>query len=108
VAAATLGRDSLSAVASAGAAMPLSRARREVGEAAGTSVGFWCLVVRREEQMFRKAGFVTFGLVMAFSATYVAGRHALKIGLGEDWGAPIMGAVFTAAVLLIDRPSVGA
>jgi hypothetical protein len=57
--------------------------------------------------MLRKIGFVAFGIFVAISAAYVAGRIIVEIGLGYDWAALIFAVVFAAAVLLIDRPHVG-
>jgi hypothetical protein len=56
----------------------------------------------------RKAALLAFGLFVALSAAYVAGRIVFEIGLGIIWAASISAVIFAIAILVIvRRPTVG-
>ena len=56
----------------------------------------------------RKLALLAFGLFVALSAAYVAGRIVFEIGLGITWAASISAVIFAIAILVIvRRPTVG-
>jgi hypothetical protein len=52
----------------------------------------------------RRAALLAFGLFVALSAAYVAGRIVFEIGLGITWAVSISAVIFALAILVIVRP----